>query len=245
VSSQPATQAIRVLAVAIAFNEEQKLGSVLSRFHPGDVTEIMVVDDGSTDRTAEVARSHGATVISRAMRGGAGAAIRTAIQYARDNRFEVLVVLAGNDKDRAGEIPRLLQPIREEGFDFVQGSRYLPGGESGNMPLYRQIATRVAHPLLFSLMSRRRITDSTNGFRAIRMSLLDDPRIDISQSWLNQYELEPYLFLKAIQLGYNVKEVPVTKIYPAKGLGYTKMRPVIGWWSILRPLLLLALRIKK
>jgi len=51
--------------------------------------------------------------------------------------------------------------------------------------------------------------------------------------------------LKAIQLGYNVKEVPVTKIYPAKGLGYTKMRPVIGWWSILRPLLLLALRMKK
>jgi dolichol-phosphate mannosyltransferase len=77
------------------------------------------------------------------------------------------------------------------------------------------------------------------------MSLLDDPRIDLDQPWLNHYELEPYLFLKAIQLGYKVKEVPVTKIYPAKELGYTKMVPIIGWWSILRPLLLLALRMKK
>jgi dolichol-phosphate mannosyltransferase len=245
VPSQPALQALRVLAVAIAFDEEQKVGSVLSRFQPGDVTEIMVVDDGSTDRTAEVARSHGATVVSRSARGGAGAAIRTAIQYAKDRRFDVLVILAGNDKDRAGEIPRLLQPIREEGCDFVQGSRYLPGGEFGNMPFYRQLATRFAHPLLFSLISGRRITDSTNGFRAMRMSLLDDPRIDVNQAWLNQYELEPYLLFKAIQLGYGVKEVPVTKIYPAKELGYTKMRPITGWWSILRPILLLGLRIKK
>ena len=153
-----------MLAVPIAFNEELKVGSVLSRFHPGDVTEIMVVDDGSTDRTADVARSHGATVVSRRRRGGAGAAIRTAIQYARDHRFDVLVILAGNDKDRPGEIPRLLQPIREEGYDFVQGSRYLPGGDYGNMPLYRTLATRFAHPRLFSLVTRRRITDSANGF---------------------------------------------------------------------------------
>ena len=181
-----------------------------------------MVDDGSTDRTAEVARSHGATVISRALRGGAGAAIRTAIQYANDHTFDVLVILAGNDKDRASEIPRLLQPIREEGCDFVQGSRYLPGGESGNMPFYRQMATRLAHPLLFSLISGRRITDSTNGFRAFRMSLLDDPRIDLNQPWLNQYELEPYLYLKAIRLGYKVKEVPVTKIYPDRGASDTR-----------------------
>ncbi|MFM8572258.1 MAG: hypothetical protein ACKOAU_11730, partial [Pirellula sp.] len=85
----------------------------------------------------------------------------------------------------------------------------------------------------------------TNGFRAIRLSCFDDNRIDINQDWLNKYELEPYLYFKFIKLGYKVLEVPVSKIYPAKELGYTKMRPIIGWWSILRPIFLLGLGIKK
>ncbi len=139
----------------------------------------------------------------------------------------------------------MLDPIRNEGCDFVQGSRYLPGGDFGNMPIYRRLATQFIHPLLFSLIVRRRITDSTNGFRAYRLSLLDDPRIDLNQRWLNSYELEVYLFFKAIRLGYKVREVPVTKIYPPKELGYTKMKPITGWWSILRPLLFLGLGLKK
>jgi dolichol-phosphate mannosyltransferase len=138
----------------------------------------------------------------------------------------------------------LVKPIVEEGFDFVQGSRYLPGGDFGNMPFYRQIATRFVHPWLFSLVARRRVTDSTNGFRAIRLSMLDDSAIDIDQEWLDKYELEPYLMFKAIRLGYRFKEVPVTKIYPPKELGYTKMKPFSGWWSILRPLFFLGLGIK-
>ena len=240
-----ATKNLRVLAAPIAFNEERKIGSVLSRFNHGDVNEILVVDDCSTDATAAVARSQGATVITRDRRGGAGAAIRTAIEYARKNHFDVLVILAGNDKDRAEEIPRLVKPIGEEGYDFIQGSRYLPGGDYGNMPVYRQIASKFLHPWLFSLAAGRRITDSTNGLRAFRLSILDDPRIDLTQDWLDQYELEPYVFFKAITLGYKVKEVPVTKIYPPKQLGYTKMKPIIGWWSILRPIFLLGLRIKR
>ena len=184
-------------------------------------------------------------MLAHPRRCGVGQAIRTAIRYAQENNFHVLIILAGNDKDRPAEIPRLLRPIIHEGYDFVQGSRYLPGGDFGNMPLYRRIATQFIHPLFFSFLARRRITDSTNGFRAFRLSLLQDARIDIDQDWLNAYELEPYLFLKAIRLGYKVKEVPVTKIYPPHELGYTKMKPIIGWWSILRPLVLMGLGLKK
>ncbi len=89
------------------------------------------------------------------------------------------------------------------------------------------------------------MTDTTNGFRAIRMAVLDDRRLNLDQAWLDQYELEPYLLLRAILLGHCVVEVPVTKIYPPRALGYTKMAPITGWWSIVRPLVLLGLRLKR
>jgi dolichol-phosphate mannosyltransferase len=233
------------MAAAIAHNEVRKIGSVLSRFPPGIVDAVLVVDDASTDGTGGVAAEQGATVIRHEVRRGVGAAIRTAIRHALDESFDVLVILAGNDKDRPAEIPRLVAPIAEDRSDLVQGSRYLRGGDFGNMPAYRQIATRWIHPLLFSLIVGRRYTDTTNGFRAIRLSMVQDPRIDLAQPWLDHYELEPYLLVTAIRAGYRVTEVPVTKIYPARHLGYTKMAPIIGWWSILRPLVWLALRVKK
>jgi dolichol-phosphate mannosyltransferase len=113
------------------------------------------------------------------------------------------------------------------------------------MPKYRVLGTRVIHPLAFSLASRKRVTESTNGFRAFKTDVLRDPRIDWRQAWLDRYELEPYLMLKAIRLGYRHVEVPVTKIYPRHELGYTKMRPVIDWWSILRPVIYLGLGLKR
>jgi dolichol-phosphate mannosyltransferase len=239
------TSTLRVIAVPVAFNEEKKIGGVLDRFVPGLADETLVVDDASTDSTPDIILQKGAKIISHPKRRGVGAAIRSAIQYARSNKFDIIVILAGNDKDRPTEIPRLLEPIIKEGYDFVQGSRYLPGGQFGNMPFYRQIATRILHPLLFTLVTGRRITDSTNGFRAIRLSIFDDPRININQDWLDRYELEPYIMYQAIKLGYRFKEVPVTKIYPPKELGYTKMKPITGWWSMLRPIFLMVLKIKK
>ncbi len=237
---------LRVLAAPIATNEEKKIISVFNRFTGLDVAdEVMLMDDGSTDDTRRVVEAMGYKVLSHPERRGVGAAIRTLIEYARQNKFDVVVILAGNDKDRPAEIPRLVEPIIRDGFDFVQGSRYLPGGDFGNMPRYRQLATRYVHPFLFSLITGRRITDSTNGFRAIRLSALEDPKIDYHQPWLDKYELEPYLFYKFIKLGYKVREVPVTKIYPPKALGYTKMKPITGWWSILKPIVLLGLGLKK
>jgi hypothetical protein len=74
---------------------------------------------------------------------------------------------------------------------------------------------------------------------------LEDSRIRLDQSWLDQYELEPYLYLRAIQLGYRTCEVPVTKVYPPKRLGQTKMPAITGWWSILRPLVLVGLGLRR
>ena len=96
-----------------------------------------------------------------------------------------------------------------------------------------------------SLLPTRGTCGSARASPAFRLSLFDDTRIDIQQDWLGQYELEPYIFYKALRLGYKVKEVPVTKIYPPWQKGYTKMKPITGWWSILRPIVFLGLGIKK
>ena len=236
---------LSVIAVAPVFNENNHIREVVRRTPRGVVDEVLVADDGSTDASCAVAREEGASVLSLGRTVGVGAALRTAYRYAVDRGYDVAVTMAGNNKDAPEEIPLLLDPIADGRADFVQGSRFLKrDARFGDMPAYRRLATRL-HPLLFSVVARRRVTESTNGFRAITRRVLADPRIDLGQSWLDEYELEPYLYLRVIRLGYRTAEVPVTKVYPPRALGQTKMPPFLGWWSILRPLVYVGLGLRK
>lgn len=235
----------KVIAIVPALNEETKIELVVQRTDRALVDKLLVVDDGSTDATADVARSKGAEVLSLGRVMGVGAAIRAGLQVAQREDFDVAVITAGNNKDDPSEIPRLLDPICDDQADFVIGSRYLAGGRTGgDMPAYRKLATRF-HPWLMSRFVGKRITESTNGFRAFSLSLLRDPRINLHQRWLDAYALEVYLLFKVLKLGYRHTEVPCTKLYPPRKIGNTKMRPIIGWWNILRPVYLLGWGIKR
>ena len=166
------------------------------------------------------------------------------MEYGRQTGHDVAIIMAGNNKDNPAEITRLLDPICDADYDLVMGSRHLAGGAyGGDMPGYRKLATRM-HPWLMGRFAGKRLTESTNGFRAFKLSLLDDQRINLDQRWLDAYGLEVYLLFKAVRLGYRHTEVPCTKIYPPKQVGYTKMKPITGWWNILRPLFLLGLGFK-
>jgi dolichol-phosphate mannosyltransferase len=236
---------MRVLAATFAYNEGEKIRRTIARHPPGRSYDLLVFDDGSTDGALDDVDRSRVIVLRNETNQGIGSAMKRVFEYSLDHGYDVLVIQAGNDKDDPLQIPALLAPIESGAADFVQGSRFLDGGGFGNMPTYRVFGTRVMHPLVFSLASGKRVTESTNGFRAFKTAVLRDTRIDWRQDWLDRYELEPYLMLKAIKLGYRHCEVPVTKIYPRHELGYTKMRPVIDWWSILRPVIYLGLGLKR
>jgi len=230
-----------VAAILPLFNERGAIADLVRRM-PSEIAETIVVDDGSDDGGAELARAAGARVIVHGRRRGVGAAIRTGIEAARTDGRWAVVVMAANGKDDPAEAPRLIAELRK-GYDYVQGSRYLAaGGKSVNLPRGRDLMIR-GYTLAFRVLSGFRVTDVTNGFRAYRLTLFDDPRIRIAQSWLDRYELEYYLHWKAITLGYHVLEIGVSKTYPASG-GYSKIRRVLDWWSIVKPTLLLWLHLR-
>jgi dolichol-phosphate mannosyltransferase len=236
----------RVLCVAPAWNEGERMTRVVESVKPGLVDSLLVVDDGSTDDTADRAEAAGAQVLRSGRNRGVGAAIRSGIDYAIAHQFDIVVIISGGGKTPPEQIPGLLEPIIKGAAEFAQGSRYMAGGHFVRMPLRRRLGTR-AYTFLFSVLCRHRVTDASSGFRAISLSLFDDKRINLWQDWLDRYELEPYLLFQALRLGHKVVEVPVTIEYPpaTDGIAYTKMRALLDWWKIFRPAVFLALHIKR
>jgi dolichol-phosphate mannosyltransferase len=219
----------------------------LAKFPSQHDYDVIVHDDGSTDGTLDQVMAMGFPVIRAETNGGIGASVKRFLHYAKEHGYEVVVLMAGNNKDDPAEIPRLLQPILGEGYDYVQGSRYLPGGCARNLPLFRQIMVRI-HALIYRVLTGFPCTDALNGFRAYKISVVfNDPRINVWQGWLDRYEYESYLHYKVLKLGYKVKEVPVTKSYQhfRPGMKYSHIRPVVDWWNIMRPLVYLVLGLRK
>ncbi len=227
----------RVAVVVPAWNETGKIGDVVRKIPRRWAATVIVVDDCSRDDTAGEARAAGAEVVIRHERNqGVGAAIRTGLLEAKRRGIEFAAILSGDDQHEPDELPRILVPLFAGEADLVQGSRWLPGGATPGIPRERRWLTRL-YPLLFRLASGYPITDGTNGMRAFRLALLDDPRIQLSQDWLDRYELEPYLLYQAIRGQYRIREAPVTVRY--HGRGTTKMRLLQDGWRILRPLVFL------
>ena len=227
------------------------IGTVLERFEPGLVDEICVVADSPSPRTLKRIEEARQSIIvpvhfiHNPERKGIGYAIRQGYSHALDNKFDLIVVMAGNGKDDPKEIPRLTAPIMKEGIDYVQGSRFLPGGRREKNPFLRSIFTRL-FPVIWTSMTGIHCTEVTNGFRAYRSSILKDPRINLWQTWLDNYELEYYLHYKALTLDYKFAERPVSKDYTEIRKGkYSHISPLRDWWQIVGPVFMLKLGVKK
>ncbi len=197
----------KTVAVIPAYNEERFIGSVVLQTR-SLVDVVIVVDDGSTDNTAEIAHAAGATVLSHKQNQGKGKALCTGLQAARRFRPEAVVLLDGDGQHLPSEVPTLLAPILAGEADMVVGSRYLNG--HSRVPLMRVWGHRLFNFLTYCT-SGVHLTDSQNGFRAFSARVLDALNFHS-----NGFSVESEMQMLAQQHGWKVKEVPVTVLYAGK-----------------------------
>jgi glycosyltransferase involved in cell wall biosynthesis len=165
-TAEPELARRRRIAIVPAFNEEQTVSRVIDEiraFDPGFA--IVVVDDGSVDRTGVVAERRGVQVLRLPFNLGIGGAVQTGYQYALDNGFELAVQVDGDGQHNPQEIARLVGPILDGSADMVVGTRFVEGGGYRGTRL-RRVGIHLFAGLV-SLMVGQRVTDTTSGFRAV------------------------------------------------------------------------------
>jgi dolichol-phosphate mannosyltransferase len=242
---------LKTLAIIPVYKDIATAVKVLEKFRKGYVDRVFLIvdvpkesDEKEIEKTVAKMPTPVSVVIHKKRRG-IGFAIREGIDFGIEHNFEVAVVLAGNNKDSPHEIPRVIAPILKEGFDYVQGSRFLPGGKKVNNPFLRGVFSRL-YPFVWTLFTKKRCTDVTNGFRAYNLKIFYNKRVNIHQDWLDNYQLEYYIHYKALTLGYKSKEVPISKTYAFRNKGgYSHISPFKDWWQIVGPLFYLKFGIRK
>lgn len=209
-------------------NEGERILKELYRaykHHIADYADLVICDGGSTDGSLEerkLKKLQVNTLLIKKDKGKQGAQLRMGIYWALKRGYRGVITIDGNNKDSIEDIPRFIQKL-EEGYDFVQGSRFIKGGRAINTPFVRTIAVRMIHAPVISLTAGRHYTDTTNAYRAYSARYLADERVAPLRDVFMTYELLAYLSVRAAQLGYRTCEIPVTRAYPGKGKTPTKI----------------------
>jgi dolichol-phosphate mannosyltransferase len=234
----------RYCVAVFVINEGERVRKQLREMSVlADRIDIVVADGGSTDGSLALDTLDDFHIRALLVKRGPGklsAQMRMAMAFAIGEGYEGIVVIDGNGKDDHSAIPRFIE-LLDQGYDHIQGSRYVPGGKGINTPVSRTIGVKVLHAPLISLAAGARYTDTTNGFRAYSRRLLTDPRVQPLRDIFVGYELHYYLAIRAARLGFRVTETPVTRSYPTTGKTPTKISPVKGNLLILRTLAAAAL----
>ena len=204
------------LLVIPVINEGERISILLDRIELIKEKEfdVLIVDGGSTDGSLDKVRDQGVdTLLLKTGPGKLSAQLRCAYAYGLDKGYKGIVTIDGNNKDDPEAIPSFIGKLKE-GYDFVQASRFLPGGKQVNTPRIREVAIKLIHAPLLSIFSGFHWTDTTQGFRAYSRKMLESEEIDIFRDVFSNYELLAYLSYIAPKKEFKCVEIPTSRVYP-------------------------------
>ena len=209
-------------------NEGDRIRKELKRAKDHNVSsyaDIVICDGGSTDGCTEEDKLRSLDVNTLLVKrdiGKQGAQLRMGFWWALERGYKGIITIDGNNKDSIEDVPKFIKKL-EEGYDFIQGSRFIKGGKAINTPIVRFISVQLIHAPIISLTAHQRFTDTTNAYRGYSSRYLQDERVQPLRDIFMTYELLAYLSVRATQIGMKACEVPVTRAYPKKGKTPTKI----------------------
>ncbi len=223
--------AAAVVALIPAYNEQRFIGSLVLAVQPY-VEQVIVVDDGSHDRTAEIARLAGATVVQHRTNQGKAAGVNTGFAYLRQLNPAVVVMLDGDGQHNADDIPMVIAPVLEGRADVVVGSRFL--SIRNDIPTYRQ-AGQHSLTMITNVASGVRVGDSQSGFRAFSRRALE--RLSFGQGG---FSIESEMQFLAREYHLHLVEVPISVVYAERA----KRNPVAHGLEVVHGILKLVGQIR-
>ncbi len=229
----------RYAMCVFVINEGEKVRKQLLQMREyAKYVDIVLADGGSTDGSFDGGILEMANVTALLVKSGPGklsAQMRMGLFWCLEQGYDGVLTIDGNGKDGIEAIPEFLR-LLEQGYDHIQGSRFIKGGHHRNTPLARLWGVRLVHAPLLSIAAGFRYTDTTNGFRAYSRKLLLDSRVLPFRDCFSAYELHYYLAIRAARLGFRCIETPVSRVYPDGGPVPTKIKGLRGNLFVLKTL---------
>jgi glycosyltransferase involved in cell wall biosynthesis len=195
---------MKVFIVIPAYNEEKHIENVLTACQREGFSDIIVVNDGSNDKTGEIAKHHGAIVVEHMINRGVGASTQTGIEAAKLLGADIVITLDADGQHNPKDIHTILQPLEEEGIDITIGSRFL---QNNRIPFLRRLFNVIAN-ILTMLLTGIYLTDSQSGMKGLGTKALE--HIHISS---NGYEFSSEMIREAVYHHLRIKEVPISVLY--------------------------------
>ena len=203
-----------VLIIIPAYNEEKNIGRVIQEIRAANTdADILVVDDGSLDRTAEVAAHAGAKVISHVLNTGYGGALQTGYRYAVSNNYEILAQIDGDGQHDPSFIPQMVSLLENGKADLVIGSRFLKEGVSYKVPLSRRIGMKLFQSLIY-LLTRKNISDPTSGYQVMSRRVF---RFFANGNVFPSDYPDADVIVLLLSMGFKIAEIPVVMYESSTG----------------------------